>query len=390
MTRRARKVFRVGVYWDPRFAFGRETLLGISSYAREHGSWRIFSSDTFYARRLPPLNRWNGDGVVGRIGTRKRIAGVLRLGLPAVSTSDGPKEIPFPRVIVDSRAVGRRAADHLLDMGFQHFAAISTPDWYSQQSSAGFCRRVTEAGFECPTSCISRHRMRWYGIRHARPNPLGEWLKQLKKPTGLMVPDDFLGSSTVRALMAAGFRIPGDIALISAGNDELVCECAGVPLSSVAVPHRRIAYAAAAMLDRIMRGKKPPKRPVLVPPGEVVHRDSSALSADSDPDIAAAISFIHERAYGPLRVDDVLEQTRVSRKTLETRFREILGRGPYAEIRRLRIERAKRLLRETALPLSRIASMGGFSDARHLSVVFRRELDTTPTEFRLSHQDAGL
>jgi LacI family transcriptional regulator len=72
----------------------------------------------------------------------------------------------------------------------------------------------------------------------------------------------------------------------------------------------------------------------------------------------------------------------VSRRALERRFQRALGRGLAQEICRVRLERCKRLLTETELALSVVARHSGFTSARHLASVFRRELGLTPTGYR--------
>jgi len=59
-----------------------------------------------------------------------------------------------------------------------------------------------------------------------------------------------------------------------------------------------------------------------------------------------------------------------------------LVRSLSEEIRRLRLEAAKRMLREGDRPIAEIALQAGFSNAIRLNEVFRRELKTTPGAYR--------
>jgi AraC family transcriptional regulator len=59
----------------------------------------------------------------------------------------------------------------------------------------------------------------------------------------------------------------------------------------------------------------------------------------------------------------------------------------YGEmVRRLRLDRARRLLGETELPLAEVALESGYCDQSHLTRTFRAELGTTPAEFRRSRR----
>ena len=69
---------------------------------------------------------------------------------------------------------------------------------------------------------------------------------------------------------------------------------------------------------------------------------------------------------------------------LATEFRRCFGETIGSYHRRLRIDRACRLLASSDLPLSEIALESGFADHSHFSRVFRRVTGTTPAEYRRS------
>jgi LacI family transcriptional regulator len=148
------------------------------------------------------------------------------------------------------------------------------------------------------------------------------------------------------------------------------------------LPAERIGFQAAALLDRMIAGEKPPGRPILLPPTGVATRRSTEVLAVDDKEVVAAVRFIREHAHLPLRVDDVLQQVPTGRRTLERRCRKALGWGLGAEIRRTHLERARRLLAETDLPLKVLAEQAGFSDLGYMSKVFRQELGMPPTAYR--------
>ena len=193
---------------------------------------------------------------------------------------------------------------------------------------------------------------------------------------------DFLGLQLSEACREAGLRIPEDVAIVGMGNDDLLCDFARPSLSSVAVASEQIGHEAAALLDRLMNGHSPPPQPILVPPPGVVARQSSDVLAIDDHDVATALRFIRDASHKPIRVDDLLNAIPVSRRMLERKFRKVLRRGISEEIRRVHIERARRLLAGTDLAISAIAFNSGFSNASHLSIVFRQETGLTPTAFR--------
>ena len=183
------------------------------------------------------------------------------------------------------------------------------------------------------------------------------------------------------ACRLVGINVPEEIAVLGVNDDDLICELANPPLSSVIHNARRIGYEAAALLDRMLSGAK--KIPdILVPPLGVRTRQSTDLLAIEDPEIATAVRFIRENACDGIRVDDVLEHVALSRRAFELRFRKAIGRPPHEEIRRVQLERVKSLLVGTDYKLERIAELTGFSTAQYLAGLFRKVMHTTPGNWR--------
>jgi AraC-like DNA-binding protein len=65
-------------------------------------------------------------------------------------------------------------------------------------------------------------------------------------------------------------------------------------------------------------------------------------------------------------------------------FKQSLGITPHCYVMQRRLERAKRMIAETALPLARIALECGFSGQSHLSRRFLQYVGRTPRSFRWS------
>jgi LacI family transcriptional regulator, galactose operon repressor len=176
--------------------------------------------------------------------------------------------------------------------------------------------------------------------------------------------------------------MPEQVALAGVDNDDLFCELARPPLSSVAIPAERIGYEAAALLDRLLAGARPPRQPLLLPPVRLVARQSSDVVALDDPNVAAALRVIRTNAHVALRVADIVRKVPISRRALERRFRQALHRGLGDEIRRVHVDRAKDLLAATDLPVAMVAERSGFCGSGHLCVVFRQDTGQTPTAYR--------
>ena len=94
------------------------------------------------------------------------------------------------------------------------------------------------------------------------------------------------------------------------------------------------------------------------------------------------MAYIRDHATEPIRVEDVTRAVVISRRQLERYFQETLGRTPAAEIRRLRLERAKDLLVSTDLPIAEVAQASGFGTAEYLATLLKATTGLTPLKYR--------
>ena len=180
-----------------------------------------------------------------------------------------------------------------------------------------------------------------------------------------------------------GILVPEQVAVIGVDNDELMCELTSPPLSSIEQGARTIGYRAAALLDRLMAGRKAEQLKYVVQPDGVVTRRSSDALAIDDADVAAAFRFIRDHACEGIRAGDVVAAVAISRTALMSRFKAIVGRTIHAEIQRVQIDRVRQLVAATDLPLNRVAMQTGFRYLQQMIAAFRRHTGQTPGEYRI-------
>jgi LacI family transcriptional regulator len=155
------------------------------------------------------------------------------------------------------------------------------------------------------------------------------------------------------------------------------------------IGYDRIGYAAAELLDYLMDGHPPPPDPVRIVPQGVVVRESTDFFAVDDDVVAAALAYIASHSHRRIGPDDVARAINQETRTLQNYFRKALNRPIAAEIRRVRIERAKRELTQSDRGLAEIARDAGFGTIQRLYEVFRRELGMGPREYRKQRQIKG-
>jgi LacI family transcriptional regulator len=149
-----------------------------------------------------------------------------------------------------------------------------------------------------------------------------------------------------------------------------------------------VRYQAAALLHRLISGKRPPRRPVLISPQRIINRLSTDVFANDD-EVTQALRFIREHFAASIHVRDILSVVNVSRRLLEQRFRRSVGRTPAAEIRRVRLSCATEYLVNTNWKISQVAAASGFAHVEGMNRVFRRELRLTPNQFRSQARNQG-
>lgn len=363
--------------------YAREVLYGIRSYLREHEPWSIYLAEHGRGEILPAwLRTWRGDGIIARVENEKICKAILHTKLPAVDVSFGLENSPFPRVVTDSLATARLAAEHLLERGFTGFGYCGDSRYHwSRLRSDLFAGQIRTAGHPCAVFA-SPSRQGPAGTWESELEAIAAWLQKLPKPVGIMACYDIRGQQVLEACRRLDIAVPDEVAVIGVHNDELLCELCDPPLSSVIPNARRAGYEAAALLDRMMCGEQIPPQRLLLPPVGVATRQSTDVVAVRDPQISRAVRFIREHACEGITVEDVLKAVPMSRTCLERRFKQLLARTPHDQILGVRIERAKTMLATTDLALARISERTGFDHVEYFSVAFKRLVGDTPGRFR--------
>lgn len=378
-----RKRHSVALLIETSNAYARGLLDGIVAYQREHEVWSIYVGEQQRGARPPVwLKNWHGDGIIARIETDAIAAAVRRAHVPVVDVSAARRIPSLPWVETDDSKIAQLAARHLIDRGFRTLAFCGEPVFnWSRWREQSFINFADEANCECFVyRGKSPHEKGYSWTREQRS--LTAWIRKLPKPVGVMACYDFKGQQLLDACRELDIAGPEQVAVIGCDDDVRLCNLCTPPLSSVIPDTTRTGFQAAELLDRMMAGEKVSNEGTLVPPMGIALRQSSDVFAIEDEDIVAALRYIREHACDGISVRDVLRAVPLSRRMLEHRFQKMVRRSPHAEIVRIRMERASRLLRETDLSLAEIAKKAGFAHADYLSVAFKKQAGMSPREFR--------
>jgi LacI family transcriptional regulator len=284
------------------------------------------------------------------------------------------------RVSTDNTEIGKVAADHFLERGLRRFAfcGYDRNDW-SGERGQGFIDRLATAGHSCTAEFHA-------GVGQiyvkAIIDDLARWIDSLPKPIAIFACHDRVAMLLAKTCQYLHVPVPEDVAILGVDDDPLEGGFSSPPLSSVIGSARRVGYEAAALLDKMMRGQPIESKVITVPPaGIAVRRSTDVLTVD-DADVAAALRYIRDHATDPVEVSDLVTDLQISRRNLERKFRSLLNRTPYEEIRRVRLAHAKTLLLGTHRSILDVALDSGFPSASTFSAVFNRETGLSPRVFR--------
>ncbi|MER8460128.1 GlxA family transcriptional regulator [Mesorhizobium sp. M1300] len=100
--------------------------------------------------------------------------------------------------------------------------------------------------------------------------------------------------------------------------------------------------------------------------------------------LVAAMQVMEENVEVPLTMDEVAKVVGISRRQLERLFATHIGITPVRHYLKIRVDRARRLVEGTRMPLIEVAIACGFVSASHFSKCFRVIHGITPQQCRLA------
>jgi LacI family transcriptional regulator len=360
------RALRIAVMVNNMGGYSRGVLRGISSFAFSK-AWEC---------KVQGVNSWGGldspaefDGWIVQAMSADIADDLHSAGVPVVNISSALGNADLPSVVADDLAVGRSGADYFLRLGFRSFAFYSPKDrQFAKLRHEGFAQRLSETNNS--NELLTNE------------NDLEAALYRLPRPLAIMAATDSAALPVLDKCRAHKLKVPDEVAILGVDNDDLIQSLAFPPLSSINMATDRIGFEGAAMLERLLRGDAVSNTRLLIPPLGVITRQSTDVLAIGDHDVAEALRYIRDHAAAAISVDDVSRSVVISRRQLERRFRAVLGRSVFDEIKRCRIERAKQLLNDTELTIPQIATASGFSTASYFTVVFGDEVGSTPGAYR--------
>ncbi len=361
-------------WFDPR------VYEGIARFAVE-ANWHL--SPYLFSDRHIPYN-WPGDGVITCYG--EHIADFIdSLSIPKVDISMHQLKSPTPKVLPDNAKIAELAVAHFQKRGYQNIAYFSWPgiavndirhqEFQKAASAAGVSSENIHVIKQPPADTLSD----WVGHTQF----ILEQIEKLPRPLGVFAGQDNLGSTLIDVCVRSGIHVPDEVAVLGVDNIEFLCNSLSVPLSSIDSRLEELGYQAARQLQRLLnREITNDEPPVLVPPGQVVRRRSSEALAVAHPKVAEALFIMRNHFGNGLTLEQVCDAVEMSKRGLEKAFQKHLHRSPASELRRIRLDHAKRMLAQTDTKIEAIAVECGYCNSSNLSLAFKKDTNLSPREYR--------
>ena len=373
----------------------RLLLEGFLSFADSRG-WHVKNlcppkgSGAAYLRRI--VSAWNAVGVAVDCGAEAAMplpghAPDVPFALIDLDLSKRAKLFggiaPQSRigfVNSDSEDLVRTAASELVGRDFASYAYVSAyyARHWSRRRSEVFRAMVEEAGGEY--HYFSGRRQETGDAPDVRR--LGDWLKSLPKPCGLLAANDRIAALVLSAAMRCGVVVPDMVSIVGIDNDEMLCESMHPSLSSVQPDFTGGGRMTGELLEGLLEGRVRSGTTILYGAKRFAHRLSTRQLKPNRPSVRNALDFIRRHAAEGVSASDVLPLLGGSRRSAEKRFRSSTGKSILEEIMDIRFEKVTALLERRHVQLSSIAGQAGFTSENQLQRRFKARFGMTMLEYR--------
>ena len=354
---------------------------GVVRYAKGRKDWDLFGYGWMF-RPFDALEVWQGDGIIARIESRQDAELIAQLSAPVVDVAGAYRMADFATVTNDDETTGRRAGEYLASCGFRRFAycGVAGTGWSARRLS-GFQAAVRRID---PAPAVFEESLPWWETLDTSGR-LRSWLSGLRRPVGIFASNDTAGLKLADLCRDLGIQVPDSLAILGVDNEDILCEMTSPTLSSIELDCESIGYRAAALLEELKEAggrSRASCRSLIVPPKDVMERESTRVFASEDPIVEKAMRYIRFHGTSRVTVGSIIAAIPASRRSLETRFKKATGRTLRAEIVRVRLAHARALLRTTTLTVGDVAAECGFGSAQRFHEAFRETEGISPGRYR--------
>jgi LacI family transcriptional regulator len=177
---------------------------------------------------------------------------------------------------IDDERAGALATEHLISVGCRRIAHIRGPEVSTSIGRlTGYKRALAQHGLEVPDGYLVREETGDEGGDTSGYEAMKKLLAITPRPDGLFCYNDPTALGAMRAIVEAGLKIPGDIAVIGCGN-VVYASFLTVPLSSIDQDNFEMGKRAGELALSLLASRTKTKPQTILLEPKVVVRTSSA------------------------------------------------------------------------------------------------------------------
>lgn len=361
-----------------------EVAFGIRSF-KGSDHWQFLSNPERHRLEIRDLKNWDGDGIIAQINTEEEAEIIKSLNIPCVNISGVLESSPVSRVRADYYGMGKKAAEFFLKKGFKNFAFYGIKSvWYSRETFRAYADVLNQYGYEAQLyEAPSGVSVDWSFTNDG----LEKFLVDLPEQTALLAAHDPRAVEVLQVCSKMNIKVPQQVSVMGVNNDVVNCELISPSLSSVARNGRELGLKVAEILEDLMNDKTRVED-IVIPSGEILERNSTAVLSIYNPEIAKVIEYIRLNVMQQVNVESAAKHIGRSRRWLEYHFKEELRQTPLEFISSVRAEKAKDLLEsDPSQRISEAAFKLGFSSSNQLNKYLVKFYGMTAKEIRNNQQN---
>ncbi len=353
-------------------------LSGVYNFATKHG-WhvQVFIGTADSAEYCRHIHDWRPSGCIVDGMLRRRIEFPPKIrGVHVVQLGNSFPAPPLRHVVVlDNRAISQMSADILLNrqpVAFGYIPAPGNPTWSMARG------RLFAQAIKRTRHCADNVHVADGGNNlHAYIR----FLREIPKPTGIMLACDDIAPTVFNAAKNIGLRIPEDLCIVSVDNNQQLCNNLSPTLTSIEPDFASGGYLAMELLAKAAADVAMPHNHQTYGIATVAFRKST-IAAYSDRRVDNAARWIAEHAAtSGTSAMDVVHVMGCSRRHSEHIFHKTTGKTIGEAMADARFEAVLHHLRSNRHNLEFIAASCGFSSSAYLAASFRKRYGMTTRQW---------